>query len=127
MKILKKICPICVLVALIWLVMLTFKWFGYRVNADLLALLMGGSAVGISYTLANKLSRWTMAWKLIAVPLGLAGMYALLQFAWAYFLVALVAYVIAWWLFSSAGTDTTPVVQPSQSVVDINKELKNCC
>ena len=124
MKILKKICPVCALISLTWLTLLIIKWLGYEVNNELLALLMGGSAVGISYTLANKLSRLVMAWKLIAIPFALAGMYALLNFAWGYFLLATMGYLIIWRLFSRI---TVGSVEPSKNEINIKKELNNCC
>ena len=52
----KKICPICVLVSSTWIILLTLRYFGYRIDESLIAMLMGGSAVGISYVLANKFS-----------------------------------------------------------------------
>ena len=125
MRWLKKICPICALVSLIWLTMLGFKWFGYNVSNELLAMLMGGSAVGISYTLANKLNRRMTVWKLVAIPIAVAGMYALFHFAWGYFLLAALAYLIAWFSFRNIGAKA--LVQSNEGAVDINKELKNCC
>ena len=127
MSLLKKICPICALVSLVWLTMLVAKWFGHNVNSELLALLMGGSAVGISYALANKLSSRTKAWKLIAIPVSLVAMYTLLHFAWGYFLLATGAYLFAWWRFRTTGIGPIGGQIISQSEVDINKELKNCC
>lgn len=124
MKILKKICPICALVSLIWLAMLIGKWLGYNVNDDLLAMLMGGSAVGISYVLANRLENRVMAWKFISIPIALAAMYALLHFAWGYFLLAMIGYLIVWAGFRGAEAG---VVRVGGGEVDIKKELNNCC
>ncbi len=127
---LKKICPICALVSLVWLTMLIGKWFGYNVNGDLLAMLMGGSAVGISYALAHKLSARIMAWKSISIPIAFAAMYALFHFAWIYFGLLAGGYVVTWWLFG--GIDPVRGREGSQrpsvsNGIDINKELKNCC
>ncbi|MEK7586642.1 MAG: hypothetical protein AAB453_02110 [Patescibacteria group bacterium] len=125
MKILKKICPVCALISLFWLTLLTIKWLGYDVNNELLAMLMGGSAVGISYTLANKLNSRTMVWKLIAIPISLAGMYALLNFNWGYFLLAVMSYLTTWWLFKNAVVGSTG--ESNKSEMDIKNKLKNCC
>ncbi|MEK7579205.1 MAG: hypothetical protein AAB460_01585 [Patescibacteria group bacterium] len=127
MTLLKKICPICALVSLTWMTMLTFKGLGYDIDDALLAMLMGGSVVGISYVLGartNLTSRVAlMYWKLVAIPTGFAVMYALLQFAWGYFAGALVAYSVAWWLFKSAST----APRRSLYMEGITKELNNCC
>ncbi len=127
MNILKKICPICALVALTWVTMLAFKWQGYEVNNELLAMLMGGSVVGISSVLGTHLNttsrKSSMLWKLVAIPVGFVVMYALLQFAWSYFAGALVAYVVAWAFFKSTSTASSH----PEYLEDITKELDNCC
>jgi len=125
MNLLKKICPICALVFITWVTMLGFRWQGYDVNGELIALLMGGSVVGISYLLGTRMnipSRRGTMWKLVAIPIGFAAMYALLQFAWGYFMVAFITYALAYVFFKVS------VVSADQEYVrDITKELDNCC
>lgn len=125
MNILKRICPICAVVSLTWVTMLAFKWQGYRVDDELLAILMGGSAVGISYVLGTRITvhggsaKW---WKFVAIPIGFAAMYALLQFAWGYAFAAMLAYGIVWVFFRNASAP------PDGARIDaITKELDNCC
>lgn len=122
MKILKKICPICVLVGGTWIVLLALRFQGYNVSESFVAMLMGGSTVGISYVLANKINGSTTVWKLISVPIGFAAMYALLNFSWGYFTLAILAYFVTWLLLGSR------VSGPKQnSLVNIKKELNDCC
>jgi hypothetical protein len=128
MTVLKKICPVCALVALTWLVLFAFKLFGYAVNNELLAMLMGGSVVGISYTLGARLRPvflrpMEMYWKLVTIPLGFMAMYAALQFRWWYAAGAIVAYVLAWALFNGRGT----APKKGHHVEDITKALDSCC
>ncbi len=116
------------MVAVTWIVMFAFKLFGYAVNDELLAMLMGGSAVGISYTLSTRLrpvfrTPVSMYWKLVAIPLGFAAMYAALQFAWGYAAGAAAAYALAW-----AGFNGMFAVQKTERhSEDITKALDNCC
>lgn len=128
MTFLKKICPVCVLVATTWLVMFVFKLLGYAVNDELLAMLMGGSVVGISYTLGTRLrpvfrKSMTMYWKLVSIPLGFVVMYTTLQFLWPYALSAIGIYVLAWIFFN--GLFIEP--QKETHTKDIKKALDSCC
>lgn len=109
MSIFRKICPICALVFLAWATMLALKWRGYAVDEALLAILMGGSAVGITHALGAKLAlRGAPAawWKLVAIPTGFAAMYALLRFAWWIAASLIVAYGIAWFLWKEIASTT---------------------
>ncbi|MFA6536729.1 MAG: hypothetical protein WC250_02410 [Candidatus Paceibacterota bacterium] len=123
MQILKKICPICALVSLTWLTLLFLKGFDYPVSEPFIAMLMGGSAVGISYTLSRKISDREMWWKLISIPFGFAAMIALLNFAWLYFGLAIVGYLLLW--FGFKGRSDVQVTRESRQ--DIEEKLKNCC
>src|SRR3989338_976630 len=95
----RRICPICALVSSAWVILLVLRYFGYNVNESLIALLMGGSAVGISYVLAGKLggkaAKW---WKLAGIPIAFLAAWQLLHFRFGWF--ALVA--LAYWLVITA-------------------------
>ena len=124
MTTLKKVCPICVLVGVVWLTMLAFKFLGYGVNGELLAMLMGGSAVGISYSVSNWLGAKKVWWKLISIPIGFAVMYSLLNFAWLYFFLFFLAYLFAWAIFRNLGNGAEVKGAKSES---IERQLKDCC
>lgn len=129
MAFLRTICPVCALVLLTWLSMLVFKGLGYDVNDELLAMLMGGSVVGISYVLGARLPSASHRpsvgryWKLVAIPIGFSAMYALLSFAWGYAVLALVVYAAAWMLFRAGQAAPTS----GKNLKDITKALDNCC
>ena len=126
MTLLRKVCPVCALVALSWLTMLSFKWMGYDVNDELMAMLMGGSIVGVSYVLGTRMllaPATAVYWKLIAIPIGFALMYALLSFVWGYVLLAAAAYAAAWVFFRSVSAAPAG----NREFKDISKALDNCC
>lgn len=126
MKIIKKICPICALVSLTWFAMLVLKGFGYQVNETFLAMLMGGSAVGISYTIGKRVNRSEVLWKLFSVPLGFGVMFALINFAWISFFAMAVLYLLLWLLFRRSYNGQL-FDSGSSRETDVNSQLKNCC
>lgn len=126
MKIIKKICPICVLVSATWLTMYLLRGLGYQMDEYLMAMLMGGSVVGTSYTLGKKVGGSEMLWKLFSIPIGFGVMFALINYAWGWFAVLVLVYLSLWLIFrtSTASLKVNPGVS---SRADINNELKNCC
>jgi hypothetical protein len=124
MNMIKKICPICALVSLTWIMMFAMKVSGHVVSNELLAMLMGGSVVGISYVLGTRMqTQHPKLWKLIAIPLGFAAMYALLSFAWLYAAFAVAAYAGTWFVFRNIAMATPD----THRINDITKALDNCC
>lgn len=124
MAFIRKVCPVCALVALTWLTMLSLKLLGYDVNDELLAMLMGGSVVGITYVLGGRMNaKSPKLWKLVAIPIGFAAMYALLSFSWGYAVLAFGMYAAAWTFFR--GTAVAP--HHGRDLGNITKALDNCC
>ena len=124
MTFIRKICLVCALVALTWLTMLSLKLLGYDVNDELLAMLMGGSVVGITYVLSGRMKTASpKSWKLVAIPVGFAAMYALLSFSWGYAALALGAYAAAWAFFRG----TVAASHRGRDLGNITKALDNCC
>lgn len=126
MKIIKKICPICILVSGTWLIMFWLRSFGYQVEENLLTMLMGGSVVGVSYTLGKKVVGSEMLWKLFSIPTGFGTMLALINYAWGWFAVLVSVYFVLWLIFRSGKTGHLVGRDYSKGEV-ISKELKNCC
>lgn len=124
MKLLKKICPICVVVSSTWITLLTLRYLGYNVSESLIAMLMGGSVVGISYVLSKRLSGAVKIalWKLISIPIGFVAAWALLHFAWGYFILGVSAYLAVWIVVKIDKTSKL-----SSRTVETKKELENCC
>ena len=124
-----KICPICAGTSLSWFWMLAgmltnqLPVISYQLPV---AILMGGSVVGIAYQLEKHLpsNRSPLLWKVIFVPLGFAAVYAITNFLWgAFFPLAVLAVTTALMFLYyplRAGTENKKVGQ-------IEKEMENCC
>jgi len=124
----KKICPVCAGVALTWVGMLTLKFFfGYTIDKTLLAMLMGGSAVGISYYLDSYVPiRYYLPWRFLSVVPGFVAVYSLLAENWIVFIVFLTVWLTSLWFFvlknkkSDSGSD-------GGKVAELEKEFDKCC
>ncbi len=116
-----KICPICAGVFLTWLGLLILKFLNYSFDFLILALLMGGSVVGIVYKLGEniKSDKNLFLWKLIAIPLGFLGFYNLIYFRLLWFILAAFFVVILFFILKNNYNN--------QKVEEIEKKLKNCC
>ncbi len=126
MMLLKKICPICAIVSLSWAMLLALKALGYAVDEPLIAMLMGGSVVGVSFALGK---RWDERvsqkhWKLVSIPAGFAFMYALLAFSWGFVLLALAAYAVAWMFFENKSVNRNLSKKRENNIASA---LDRCC
>lgn len=95
-----KVCPICAGVSGTWLWILIGMFtnqlsvIDYQLPA---AILMGGSIVGIAYTLDKSLplGRSPLLWKIVFIPAGFVAVYSLISFLWlAFFSIAVVLVLI---------------------------------
>lgn len=114
-----KICPICTLTAGTWITLLIYRELGHAVDPVILAILMGGSVVGIAYTL-NRSSAW---FKLAFVPVGFVAVYAIVSQYWLMSLVATVAAaaVACAFLWRPGRMVDSAVVRQAE------EQLKQCC
>lgn len=117
------VCPICAGVAGTWGWMLIGHYAGYAVDMTAMALLMGGSPVGIAYVLEKRLpaGRSPIWWKFLAIPAGFAAMYGLLM-AEIFWIIggAIAWFTVAAVFFRKTGGDNERVGQ-------FEKGLENCC
>ncbi|MBI2464418.1 hypothetical protein HYV57_05675 [Candidatus Peregrinibacteria bacterium] len=60
-----RFCAVCVAVSGTWLLLLSFRFFGYNVNSTLIGVLMGESVVGLYYLLEKKAP---VKWQLFRWP-----------------------------------------------------------
>ncbi len=101
-------------------------------------MLMGGSAVGISYVLANKFSlsglasKWIIWWKLVSIPVALIVAWQLLHFRFGWFGLTALIYLLVYLGFRGRieprGQDSTKgLASDPKSVQKIEHELENCC
>ena len=120
------ICPICLGIAGTWFWMIIVRALGHAVDATMLALLLGGSVVGIAYQVEKHLphGRSPLLWKTFFVPAGFVAAYALAMPQWAAFAVTSVALVVvtAVYLFFPATS-----AKRSATVEDLKKRMQECC
>ncbi|MFY9462369.1 MAG: hypothetical protein WAP51_04165 [Candidatus Sungiibacteriota bacterium] len=124
-----RICPVCAGVAGTWLWMLLAKFLGWQVDMTILALLMGGSVVGIAYQLekrpafAGASAGKLMLWKLLFIPAGFAAAYSLISFWRTGFLVATLALLVILFEFLKHGGSHVS----SEKIEELKKKMQNCC
>ena len=107
--------------------LLVARYLGYPVDLSLIAMLMGGSVVGISYTLGKKLpaGKSLMIWKFISIISGFAAVYGFLIGQWILMGLGAVAALGAGVFFFRRGSGVAPI--PSKKVAEIEDKMKNCC
>lgn len=120
------VCPICIGVAGTWLWMLIARSLGYAVDATMLAVLLGGSVVGIAYLVEKRLpqGRSPLLWKTLFIPVGFIGAYSLAASQWILFAVtgAVLVSLAAFFLAQPAASGT-----PSETVEELKKKMQQCC
>ena len=120
-----RVCPICTAVAGTWLLMLLLRALGYPISTPVLAMLMGGSVVGIAYQLEKKLrihESALLVWKSLFMSVGFAVMYAVLEQQW---LVAALGGLFL--VVISKAVFLREKIASEESVSEIEKKLKQCC
>lgn len=125
-----KICPICAGVSGTWLWMLAGKFLGYEVDLVMLALLMGGSVVGIAYQIEKRLpsNRSPLLWKTLFIPTGFIAVYSVISSWWLVFIV-LAAFLIVLALVFTEQEKSNKATATTQNpkVEELEKKMKNCC
>ena len=116
----KKICIACLLVSCVWLILLMLHWLNLKIDLKIPAVLMGGTVVGIMYTVG---SDWLLRARLIYLVFGFGAAYALLN---SYWLIAGLAVVGALGVALGARRGRAPAEKNPQ-VVELEKKMKNCC
>lgn len=59
-----KVCALCAAVSLTWIVLISFYYSGIEIDPTIIALLIGGTAAGLSNKLAQKVSEKLVIFKL---------------------------------------------------------------
>lgn len=121
-----SVCPVCVGVAGTWLWMLAARLGGYAIDTVVLAMLLGGSAVGIAQWVENRLpqGRAPLLWKALALPVGFIAAYALAVEQWiaAAGAIAALALLTALFLRPARAAPADPAV-----VAQLEERMKRCC
>lgn len=119
-----KVCPICAGVSGTWIWMLIARFLGYEIELIILAILMGGSVVGIAYQIEKRLppNRSPLLWKTFFIPAGFVAVYSIISSWWFAFIVLAILLVILAFRFTEREKSTQ-----NSRVDDLEKEMENCC
>lgn len=120
-----RVCPICAGVAGTWLWMLAARALGYEVDSIALAMLMGGSVVGIAYQMEKRLpqGRSPLLWKSLFIPASFVAAYGAISSWWILFVVTAILLVILAWKFVEKPHNSVR----NKKVEELEKKMKNCC
>lgn len=118
-------CPICVGVSVTWIWMLVRYHSGALIDPAVLALLMGGTVVGLAYRAEPRLNpaRSALLWKVLFIPLGFVGMFSLIKAEWLLAGGSALALVLIFFAFAKRIKEHPP----EQRVEEIEEKLKQCC
>ena len=127
------VCPICAGVSLTWIGILVGILLGGLPTAEFqlpMAILMGGSVVGIAYKLEDKLrnGRSQLLWKSLFISIGFAFVYSLAIFDW--YAVTGAGIFLAVVIFSFVGRKSAYIggaEDANKVVAELTEKMKSCC
>ena len=131
-----KICPICTGVALTWLWELYALWFKGWGDHLLIAVLMGGSAVGFAYTFGKRIQNpnANMWWKIVMVPIGFVAVYGVISQNWIWAGVGALTGLVAILAFSAkkrprslSPTAKARLDSHEKARQALENKMDNCC
>ena len=148
-----KICPICAGVSGTWGWMLGAKFLGYEIDMIVLAMLMGGSVVGIAYRLEKRLpaGRSPLLWKTFFISFGFVAVYSAISLVmgestlgllapkhfegsnplWWFVLTAAITTLIIWAFGYTreprSRAMSLPRTKNNKAVEELEKKMKKCC
>lgn len=123
-----SVCPICSGVLLTWLWIFAGTIFGLLDIGSwkiILAMLMGGSVVGVSGQIEKRLTDAVrLLWKFFFIPLGFLAVWSILSGEWILAIGELaIMFFFAVWAFWRGEALTGD----SESVRKLRESMKNCC
>lgn len=116
-----RVCPICAGVSGTWLWMLAAKFLGYTIDIVILAILMGGSVVGIAYQMEK---HFAFRAKMIFIPAGFVFVYSFLMGWRGVFLATLLFLACISFLFLGGQKNKK---QTNKKVEELEEKMKSCC
>lgn len=120
-----RICPVCAGVSGTWLWMLAATAMGIDIDLMVLALLMGGSVVGIAYQAGQYLkSSRLMLWKIVFIPFGFALSYSILNSQW--FAASILLLILGGATVFFVGILFRPR-SSEKKVEELEKKMEDCC
>lgn len=117
-----SLCPICAGVSVTWMWLLTAWLTGTAIDARVIALLMGGSVVGIAYKAEQIFSiRSPLLWKTLFIPTGFVVVFSVLERAWMAggTSMTILVLIALWFLL--------PMQSSSTRVSKLEEKMKDCC
>ena len=120
-------CAICAAVAGTWLWMLIARAAGFRVDPLALAILMGGSAVGLSLRYADRLppKRSRLVWKVVSIVPSFGAAYALASEAWIIAAITIVSIAIIYMAYLYTPHATPP--HDEKQTKELEQKMEQCC
>ncbi len=120
------VCPICIGVGGTWLWMAAARLLGLAVDATMLAVLLGGSVVGIAYQLEKRLppGRSPLAWKMLFMPAGFVAAYGLAAPHWILLAAGAAGLALLALVFLRAPSAPE---KSSATVEKLEEQMKRCC
>ena len=120
------VCPICVGVVGTWLWMLAARLAGFTFDPLMLAILLGGSVVGVAYQLEKHLpeGRSPLLWKTLFVPAGLVAAYGLALPHWSVLAITIAVLVLLTAVFFMPRRHSE---KNSAAVERLERAMKKCC
>ena len=121
-----RVCPVCAGVTGTWIWMLAARLAGFAFDATMLAILLGGSAVGMAYQLEKHLSqgRSPLLWKTLFLPTGFAAAYGLAVAHWSLLAMAVAALLLLTAVFFVPRRHSE---KNSAAVEKLEQDMKKCC
>ncbi|OGE86498.1 MAG: hypothetical protein A3J48_00015 [Candidatus Doudnabacteria bacterium RIFCSPHIGHO2_02_FULL_46_11] len=125
MRIVRPICPICAGVALTWIWLILAYFTGYNFDPMVIAMLMGGSVVGLAYAADKKINKQpSLLFKSVFIPAGFAAAYSIISKNWPIFILGLIIMAIIYFMFVK---NSTGGPKTNERALEIKDKLKNCC
>ena len=125
-----KVCQICAGVSGTWLWMLLGMLINRLPSTDYqlpIAILMGGSVVGLAYQFERHLlknEKYHLLWKTLFIPLGFLTVYLVVNFYWTLAIPSLLFLIGLAWIFGRRSSRHQPA---SEAVEKLEKKMKKCC
>ena len=129
-----KICPICAIVSGTWLILSAgVAWDHLNLSAYLapIALLMGGTVVGVAYQGEKKLywaSKHPLLWKMLVVFLGMPIAYLLVNnLNKQIVIIELVSLILISYFFFVNRPAKPGELKSNEKIRDIEEQMDKCC
>lgn len=121
-----RVCPICAGVSGTWLWMLAAYFSGYKIDSVILAILMGGTVVGLAYQIEKRLpaEKSPLPFKILFIPTGFIATHGLISRQWIVFIASLLFLLLLSLIFLLPRKNTEI---KNKKVAELEQKMKSCC